>query len=445
VTPDPTQPPPTLGQTNQAMQPSEIQQRFNQYLELTQAANAAAKRDYLPESTKPGLLANILSFGMMGLADHDYRQAYNAAIDKHNSGVNALAAKQALDMTTQDMKSAHGDLGTQIQLMRLKMQMDQNDIGNLYRGLNYNINRQRLEHADLVPPPKTPEERAAHWDVGEKWIADPNHPNFGRWTKVTGGDGAPSDTGDGGTGGPVIPIRPPDPNSPLGKRLGTQPAPTGGAPTGGAPPTGENLTTEQLNKRKAEEAAHAEVEKTRLMNLNEVETNGTAIINWLQAPDFNRAIGNVLQSKETSAATAGTAQYVNPWLMKARGAVGDKQTIQDVQYLKSGLKNIIPAIRALATGAKGMRINIPEIDLLGQQWKRLAAGQMNREEAAAFKRTFIKVYNQVTTGLGGKPVPEESETSTTPTPTSTTPAAGGAGLPTSGTTRGGIQWRQVTP
>jgi len=444
------------------MQPSELRQRFNDYLQLTQAANAAGKRDYLPESTKPGLLANLLTFGMAGAMDADYRRAYNAAIDRHNSGLNTLAAKQALDMTTQDMKSAHGDIGTQIQLLRLRMQMDQNEIGNLYRDANLGIRRAEFQRGELVPPPKTPEERAAHWDVGEKWIADPDHPNFGRWTKVTGGGGTPSGGATGGGGaGNVVPIRPrpPAPDSPLGKELGTKPAPTAGAPDGGgaAAPTGEDLTTAQLEARKAQQAAKGEVEKTRLMNLNEVETNGRGILNWLQAPDFNRAIGNVLPSKETSAATAGAAQYVNPWVMKGRGALGDQQTIDDVQYIKSGLKNIIPAIRALATGAKGMRINIPEIELLGEQWKRLAAGRMNREEAAAFKTTFIKVYNQVVTGLGGKPVGQESETSRTPTsttppstggpPTTTppAPAGGGAGLPTSGTTRGGVTWRQVTP
>jgi len=212
------------------------------------------------------------------------------------------------------------------------------------------------------------------------------------------------------------------------------------------------MTTEQLNAQKRAEAAQGEVETARQMNLNEVQTQGSSIVDWLNAPDFDRAINNVLPSKETVGQTGGAAQYFNPWVMKARGAVGDKQTIQDVQYIKSGLKNIVPAIRSMAAGSKGMRINIPEIELLGQQWKRLAAGQMNREEAAAFKKTFIKVYNQVVTGLGGKAVGQESETSTTSTPSGTpattppssVPTAGG-GLPTSGTTRGGVTWRQVTP
>src|SRR5262249_20187311 len=279
--------------TGDRLQPSDIRQRFNQYLELTQAANAAGHRDYLPEDTKPGILANILTFGMAGAADADYRRAYNAAIDRHNSGLNTLPAKQALDMTDQDIKSQHGDLGTYIRLLGLQMQKDRFDLDKMYKDLNYNLQRDRYNRGELVPPPKTPEERAAHWDVGEKWIADPDHPNFGRWTRVSGGGGTPSDPGGGG--GPVVPIRPPAPDSPLGKRLGTQPPPTGGAPSGGggAPPTGEDLTTEELNRRKAAQAAQGEVEKTRLMNLNEVETNGGSILTWLQAPDFDRAINNV--------------------------------------------------------------------------------------------------------------------------------------------------------
>src|SRR5262249_13022005 len=83
-----------------------------------------------------------------------------AAIDRHNSGLNVLAAKQALDMTNQDMRSAHGDLGQQINLLRLKMAMDQNEFNNLIKGLNLNLNLQRYNRGELVPPPKTPEQRA---------------------------------------------------------------------------------------------------------------------------------------------------------------------------------------------------------------------------------------------------------------------------------------------
>src|SRR5262249_32542810 len=105
--------------------------------------------------------------------------------------------------------------------------------------------------------------------------------------------------------------------------------------------------------------------------------------------------------------------------------------------------------KSLAAGSKGLRINIPEIELIGKDWKRLAAGKMNREEAAAFKRTFIKVYNQVVTGLGGQAVPDESTESQTKTPantpagtvTSSSVPGGGGGLPKSGTTSGGIQYR----
>src|SRR5262245_9361681 len=459
--PDPTQPPSTLGQTNQAMQPSEVRQRFNDYLQLTQAANAAAQRDYLPESSKPGLLANLLTFGMAGAMDADYRRAYNAAIDRHNSGLNALAAKQALDMTTQDMKSAHGDIGTQIALMRLQMQRDQNEINNVLKEYGLDLRTRTFERGNLVEGPKTPEERAAHADIHEKWIPDPTYPNRGRWTYMgpnwPGGGQTDAGTagGRGGGDGNVVPIRPrpPAPGSPLGNELGVKPSGGGAAGGAAAPPTRpEEMTTEQLNAQKRAEAAQGEVETARQMNLNEVQTQGSSIVDWLNAPDFDRAINNVLPSKETVGQTGGAAQYFNPWVMKARGAVGDKQTIQDVQYIKSGLKNIVPAIRSMAAGSKGMRINIPEIELLGQQWKRLAAGQMNREEAAAFKKTFIKVYNQVVTGLGGKAVGQESETSTTSTPSGTpattppssVPTAGG-GLPTSGTTRGGVTWRQVTP
>src|SRR5262249_42548721 len=271
---------------------SEIKQRFNQYLQLTQAANAAGHRDYLPEDTKPGILANILTFGMAGAADADYRRAYNAAIDRHNSGLNVLAAKQALDMTNQDMRSAHGDLGQQINLLRLKMAMDQNEFNNLIKGLNLNLNLQRYNRGELVPPPKTPEERAAHWDIGEKWIADPDHPNFGRWTKVDGSGGAAAPPPRGGAE-PNVAMKPPTPDSPLGKEMNVNlPAAPGSAGAGGAGGAGQDLTTEQLNARKAADAARAEAAKANALQLNEVQNSGTGIIKWLQAPDYNRSINN---------------------------------------------------------------------------------------------------------------------------------------------------------
>jgi len=451
--PDPSQQP--LGAVTQdaGLSPSEIKQRFNQYLQLTQAANAAGHRDYLPEDTKPGILANILTFGMAGAADADYRRAYNAAIDRHNSGLNVLAAKQALDMTNQDMRSAHGDLGQQINLLRLKMAMDQNEFNNLIKGLGINLRLKTYERGELVPPPKTPEERAAHWDVGEKWIADPDHPNFGRWTKVGGDGGAAAPPARGAQ--PNVAMKPPAPGSPLGNEMGVKPSGAGGAGGtaggggGGTTDSGADLTTEQLNARKAADAARAEAAKANALQLNEVQNSGAGIIKWLQAPDYNRAINNVLPSKETSRQTAGVAQAANPWVMSLRGAVGDQQTQDDVAYIKNGLTKIVPAIKSLAAGSKGLRINIPEIELIGKDWKRLAAGKMNREEAAAFKRTFIKVYNQVVTGLGGQAVPDESSESQTKTPantpagtvTSSSVPGGGGGLPKSGTTSGGIQYR----
>jgi hypothetical protein len=470
---DPTQEPaPTpqtpLGTVTQAgMSPSEIQQRFNEYLKLTQAANATAKRDYLPEDTKPGILANVLTFGMAGAMDADYRRSYNAAIDAHNSKLNATAAHQALEMTNQDMRSAHGDLGQQINLLRLKMQMDQNEFNNLIKGLGlklnlgrYGLQQQQFERGGLHPPPKTPEERAALYDQGYVWQESPDYPGLGTYVRP-GGAGGGGTAGGGGGGAPGGTVRPVDPNSPLGKELpGLAKKPTGqpGQPTAPGGPT-PPLTTAQLNEQKAAQAAKAEADKVRTLSLNEVQTSGDSIVKWLQDPQFNRAINNVLPSKETTAATGGLARYGNPWVMSAKGWLGDKQTMDDVQYLKSASGNIIKAIRSLSSGSKGLRINIPEIELLGQQWKRLASGQMNREEAAAFKRTFVKVYNQVVTGLGGKAATEESETSKTNTPTSTLPpssttpstttppstAGSPGGLPGTGTTRGGVQWRVVTP
>src|SRR5262249_35558061 len=184
--------------------------RFNQYLELTQAANAAAKREHLAEDTKPGILANILTFGMAGAMDADYRRAYNAAIDTHNSGLDATAAKQALEMTNQDMRSAHGDLGQQINLLRLKMAMDQNEFNNIIKGLGLNLNVNRYNRGELVPAPKTPEERAAHGDVGEVWVRDPQHPNLGSYQHV-GGGGEPPPARGGAQ--PNVAMRPPAPGS----------------------------------------------------------------------------------------------------------------------------------------------------------------------------------------------------------------------------------------
>src|SRR5262245_1505186 len=228
-------PAPTLGDVQQAAQGDEgggidVAARFNKYRDLMKLANADAYRPHLDESTKPGLLANILTFGMAGLMDRDYRTAYNAAIDHGNAKQHAQDTKDALEMVGKDVSLANGNISQQMRMLQLQLQMQNAEYLQHHRQVTEDLNRQRVEQGERglglrqTYPPPTPEQRAAAQDAGFDYVPSPDFPN--KFILVQRGPGGtpPARTGPS-SGGPPAPA-----GAPPASRTET---PT----TGGPPPT----------------------------------------------------------------------------------------------------------------------------------------------------------------------------------------------------------------
>src|SRR5215831_648521 len=216
-------PAPTLGDVQQAAQGDEgggvdIATRFNKYRELMKLANADAYRPHLDESTKPGLLANILTFGMAGLMDRDYRMAYNAAIDRGNARQHAQDTKDALEMVGKDVSLANGNISQQMRMLQLQLQLQNAEYLQHHRQVTEDLNRQRVEQGERglglrqTYPPPTPEQRAAAQDAGFDYVPSPEFPN--KFVLVQ--------RGSGGT--------PPGPPPRTGPSSGRPPAPEGAPP-----------------------------------------------------------------------------------------------------------------------------------------------------------------------------------------------------------------------
>src|SRR5215475_2174000 len=110
----PTAPPPQATRTDltladvqppAASQQPTLAEKFQQYKQLMDEVNKGSVREHLPESTKPGLLANILTMGFAGLADSAYRSGYNSRIDAQNAALQHSSVKDALAMVADDARS----------------------------------------------------------------------------------------------------------------------------------------------------------------------------------------------------------------------------------------------------------------------------------------------------------------------------------------------------
>src|SRR5215475_9138554 len=251
VPPPQAGPAPTLGEVateGDGGGGGDVTSRFNQYLQLMKQANADAYRPHLSEESKPGLLANILTFGMAGLMDRDYRMAYNAAIDRGNAEQHAQDTKDALSMVGQDVHLANGNISQQMRMLQLQLQMQNAEYLRHHRQTMEDLDRQRVGQGErrlgqgeenlrlrgAVRAPKTPEEVASLADQGLEWRQDSDLPS---------GFGHLYAKGKGGGGQPPTPPAPPAPAaaepSPAGAPgAGQQPPPSQGAPPG-LPTTGK--------------------------------------------------------------------------------------------------------------------------------------------------------------------------------------------------------------
>jgi hypothetical protein len=420
---------PTLGEVAAAQAPpaeeEDVNTLFQQYLQLTQRVNAPALRQPLPPESRPGLLANVLTFGMAGLAHRDYERGYNAQIAKQNAAVQQQAGEQALGLVREKMRGQRADLGLEMRLLGLKAQLQQNQLMELDR-------QYRRQFGQTTPLP-TEEQRAAGGDVGMVWTPDPNIPGRGRWAPRGGG----AALGGGGTS-----YAPPAPESPLGQALGGEapaapepPAAEGAAPAAPAPPL---LTSAQLRQRRADEAAAAAARRTEAteggklaaMRKNVGEPMLKQVDMMLDATTMlpsGQTIGGILGSY------TGYTGMRNRLRLRQEGGGGED--IQKLRALKSGNLLTQQMYRLIAVGVATEKDIKPFEERLGN------LEGMTKEEATnalTQVRDFIRLRLY---GEAGATTPSTAAAPTTTSPTTPSPTTTTTTLPRSGTTRSGVAYR----
>jgi len=187
---------------------------------------------------------------------------------------------------------------------------------------------------------------------------------------------------------------------------------TGHFPT---PPPGSRYVT----KPSAADAAQA---KAR----NEVGQNIVRVERFITDPQFDKAIASALPSGGGDTSIAGypiggalgnlkARANATPLVgqFAAKAGAGDP----DVKFLQSATREIIPLVRTDALGTAGLRINIPEITLLGDDLKRLASGNMTAEEAGKTKARLVDFLGQVKAQLAASAAPRALTPSATSPPT----------------------------
>jgi|SRR5215467_678032 len=407
-------PAPTLGDVQQAAQGDEgggldITARFNQYRELMKQANADAYRPHLDESTKPGLLANILTLGGAGMWDHDYRMAYNAAIDRGNAKQHAQDTKDALEMVGKDVSLANGNIGQQIRMLQLQLQMQNAEYLRHHRDTMEDLARDRnriaaggLDVRQTYPPP-TPEQRAAAQDAGYDYVPAPGVPNRFNLvpTGTKSGSGGPSPGPP--SGGPPAPP-------------GTPPASTTTVRTTGGPPTTVatrlnnpgNINASPSTRRFPGVVGEETIGSHTFLKFDSPESGFAAMERLLQAPGYRNLPFEGAMRRWTTGTTAPTFD----------------QNGRPLGY-------DLPAMERKLGIAPNTRIG----DLTDTQRRALVQEMAPRE---GFQP-----------GRGGQPSAAPAPSAGQPEPAAPSPAPTGEtpspGLPASGKTSGGIPYRVVTP
>jgi len=448
----------TLGDNQQAGQPGPPGQpppysgtgtfgpAFQQYLQLTQGAYAPSKRPYLPEQTKPGFLANLFTFGMAGLMDRDYRTAYNAGVDRFNSGLDAKAAHDAMELTGHDAAQQMRLQGIQQQALWRQYEM-------MRQWYQDQLAQKGFRYKMTAGPPKSEGE-----SVGQNQYEDetglvrvPSKEFPGRYEYVSPGSrpvgadtplGQQYDRGGGGGGSAggggappanagAPPARPADTGPPPGGGQGgvPSPSPSGAQPSARRPPR----SFDELRRQKYEDAANAEVEKGRKVAQAEGTMNGDKIRAYLNDPMWDESLSE-LPSAKTPISAALKAHANKLWFM-AKGETGNDH----IEYLRQGQSNIIPQIKAYAA-SKGVRITMPEIEMFGTAWNRLAEGGITQERAQAFKRMVLRRLDQIDDAAAQRTPSTTSTSTSTGNVTSSSMPSGGQ-LPSAGRTRSGIQYQ----
>jgi hypothetical protein len=278
-----------------------------------------------------------------------------------------------------------------------------------------------------VQAPKTEAEQAALGNAHLKWVQDPDLP---------GGFGhvVPDTYQESGATGANKGVNPPPPGQ---TSQGVKPPPAAGAtppamdqgrqPLVPPPPvhSGPPRNSDELRQRQAEAKVYESLLKEQGTSLLEFRTNANAVRQWLNDPEWEKARMNALPSGKGNPLIVGGKMLANAPAMAVKGWSGDPSA----KFLQQAPTNIIPSIRALSVGTKGNRITQQEINLLASDWEKLQRGTITQEEAAQFKRLYLKKLDDIEGALQyATPEATTNTPTSTPTPSSAAPATPAAPL-----------------
>jgi hypothetical protein len=384
-------------------QPLDVGQAYQNYSAMLDKQYQAAKRPYLDESTKPGLAMNLATFGMAGLFDRDYRNAYNAGVDRHNADLHMKVGQQALNLVGADINAHNAFTNRQVQWLQMQANIANASYRRLMEGLN-------LQYKMTSPIP-TEEQRAAWGDVG----LEPGPSRFpGRVVPrpIGGGGGAgggyvwdPTQQTfvSGGGGGGAAGYTPATPGSPTANALGGGQGgknPAGQAPSdaghpGADQPTGP-LTSAKLRQIKAQQAAEAAAAKTAASTSakaqQEARQNVAQIKAYFNSPDYEKATQILPHESGMTTPLSTLGERGRFKLLQSTGQSNDQ-----MYYLQRGAQEIIPQLRS--TGLN--RITSTELEQYGKAFNQLASGGLSYESAQAFKRSMLKGLDERLTAIEG--------------------------------------------
>jgi hypothetical protein len=441
---------PTLGEVAAAQAPpaeeEDVDTLFQRFKQITERVYAPALRQPLPPESRPGLLANVLTFGMAGLAHRDYERGYNAQIAKQNAAVQQEAAKEALGLVREKMRSKNADLGLQMRLLSLQAQLQNNQLTNLDREYRRRFGEEKETFGRTHPPP-TEDQAAAAVDQGYQYVPSPEYPGRFELRPLRGGGAA---GGAGGAGAevplggvrPGIPYEPVTPESPLGRALG----PGGGGaeepPTAGAAPTppapSGPKTTAQLRQERADAAAAAAARRTEATEGGKLAAMRKNVGEpMLKQVDMMLDATTMLPSGQTIGGILGSYTGLTGMRnrLRLRQEAGGGEDIQKLRALKSGDLLTQQMYRLVAVGVA------TELDVKPYADRLRNLEGMTKEEATnalTQVRDFVRLRLY---GEAGATTPSTAAAPTTTSPTTPSPTTTTTTLPRSGTTRSGVAYR----
>ena len=149
---------------------------FQQNVQALMPMVQGAMREPLPETSRPGIWANIMTWGGAAAQHHQQEAAYNQGVSEYNKQLQLYAMEMAKDMTVETAKTAalsgQADLrtlGMQLQFAKFKQSLDEATRREAERNFNRMIK-------GTTGPPSGPDMEAAD-ARGEEYAPAPGAPS----------------------------------------------------------------------------------------------------------------------------------------------------------------------------------------------------------------------------------------------------------------------------